>query len=494
MMAEMDGQPVIAGAGLAGIMAALSMGRPCILLSSGLLGRDTASSLAQGGIAAAMSAVDSSELHAEDTLIAGAGLCDPDVVRAITSCAPGAIEELLALGVPFDRNAQGDLDLHLEAAHRRARIVHARGDGSGAAIMHTLIAQVLNAPYVTVVECATLEHVQTQGGKVSGVVVRHDGVSHVLRTNACVIASGGIGGLYEETTSPAPVAGGGLSVAARAGARLIDLEFVQFHPTSLVTKTPGRRPLVSEAVRGSGALLIDETGARFTDELAPRDQVARAIAAHIAAGHETFLDAREVIGKSFPTRFPAIALACHNAGIDPVTMPIPVHPAVHYHMGGIETGLSGRTSIPGLWACGEAACTGLHGANRLASNSLLEAFVMGSAVGRDISGFTVQAPPERPAPALVAYGDYRNILGTHAGILRDAQGLTRGLELLTPHIGHDGSAVVGALVCHAALHRQESRGAHYRRDFTGTDANATRYAFTLADVFSDMPSLEKVFS
>ncbi|WP_342626989.1 L-aspartate oxidase [Nguyenibacter vanlangensis] len=495
------GQVVVAGAGLAGMAVALRMRRPCILLSPAPLARDAASTLAQGGIAAAIGPGDGPALHARDTLAVGAGLCDPAVVAAVTAAAPGAIAALQALGVIFDVGADGAPDLHLEAAHSRPRIAHAAGDGTGAEIMRALAAQVRATPRITVLEGAALRRVLVQGGRVAGVRIAHAGGDAVLPTGACVIATGGVGALFPVTTSPPGGLGHGLACAARAGAVLRDLEFVQFHPTALAAGAEdagGARPLVSEAVRGAGAILVDESGARFTDELAPRDMVARAIAAHLAAGHRVMLDARAATGGRFAAHFPAIARACLARGIDPDRQPIPVRPAAHYHMGGIETDLNGRSTVPGLWACGEAASTGLHGANRLASNSLLEAFVCGGFVARDLDGAILQTqhletphlpagtddPAGPPAALGIEPADIRAGIGRAAGILRDAGGLARAARALAPHAAHDDRALVGAMLCLSALLRRESRGAHCRRDYPMTAARAVHTRLTLDEAMA----------
>lgn len=472
---KLAGQPVIAGGGLAGLSVALHMDGPCIVLTPTPLGTDAASSLAQGGIAAALGPGDSPALHAADTLAAGAGLCDPDVVRAMTEAAPNAVQQLADWGVAFDRRTDGSFDLHLEAAHSHPRIAHGWGDRSGAAIMDALIRRIRETPRITVLEGASLEAVHAPEGRVEGVWIRHGGHDSYLPTGACVIASGGVGALYTEATSPRGNTGRGLAVAIRAGAALGDMEFVQFHPTALDTGRAGQRPLISEAVRGAGAVLIDETGARFTEELAPRDVVARAIAAHRRAGHRVFLDARLALGAKFAAHFPGITQVCRAEGIDPATMPIPVAPAVHYHMGGIAVDGHGRSTLAGLWACGEAACTGLHGANRLASNSLLEAFVTGRNVAGDIANHPLStthspalSPPTLHQPPLHQHGDVGRLMSAEAGLLRDEAGLTRLLNALAPRVAMDDHALIGALIAQAAWHRRESRGSHWRSDFPQT--------------------------
>ncbi len=335
-------------------------------------------------------------LHLADTLKAGDGICDESVARAILKAAPAAIGELIRRGVPFDRNGEGKLALGLEAAHSRRRIVHAGGDSSGREIMRPLIRLARETPSITVIEGLAARGLLLEDNAIEGVVAEGIRGPAVFATERAVIATGGIGGLFQYGTNPAGSWGGGLALAAKAGAAMADLEFIQFHPTALDSASFPLK-LISETVRGEGAILIDETGHRFMAgvsgaELAPRDVVARAIWRHMAKGHRVFLDARDVPDLDFLRRFPAISGFCHAAGIDPVTEPIPIRPAAHYHMGGIAVDLGGRTTVEGLWACGEAACTGLHGANRLASNSLLEAAVCGRLVAESIAG-THASPP-----------------------------------------------------------------------------------------------------
>ncbi|MBB2203346.1 L-aspartate oxidase [Gluconacetobacter tumulisoli] len=501
--AALAGRPVVAGAGLAGLATALLMDRPCVVLSPAPLAADAASTLAQGGIAAAIGPDDTPALHARDTLAAGAGLCDPAAVEAITRAAPDAIAALAGLGAVFDRRPDGTPDLHLEAAHSRPRIAHAHGDGTGAEIMRALVARVRATPRITVLDHAALRRVIVADGQVAGVLAERAGGTVAIPTAACVIATGGVGALFPTTTSPPGGLGSGLACAARAGATLRDMEFVQFHPTALDATPPARgagaapRVLVSEAVRGAGAVLVDETGDRFTDELAPRDVVARAIQAHLAAGHRVFLDARAATHGHFARHFPGIARACLAHGIDPDRDPIPVRPAAHYHMGGIETDLRGRTSVPGLWACGEAASTGLHGANRLASNSLLEAFVCGGFVARDLDATSLPVPRPLPArdtpqPQAADPADVRLLVGRAAGILRTADGLRRAARALAPHVPHDDQALVGALLCLTALERRESRGGHYRTDYPDTAPDAVTGRITLARALPALAALAPV--
>lgn len=480
----LDNQPVIAGSGLAGLITALRLSpRPCVVLSAAPLTTETSSSWAQGGIAAAVGDDDAPDLQVADTLAAGDGLCDAEAVRRIIGAGPEAIRGLDALGARFDRGADGRLTLGLEAAHSRRRIVHASGDGTGREVMRALAAAVRATPSITVLEGASLTRLLLADGVVCGVEMRVGGQLRQLRSTQVVIATGGAGGLFLDTTNPLGSTGAGAAIAARAGAALSDLEFIQFHPTALALqgRTSGDTPmpLVSEAVRGEGAVLVDETGARFMhNELAPRDVVSRAVWHHLASGHQVFLDARAALGARFESRFPGITASCRSHGIDPVTMPIPIRPAAHYHMGGIAVDADGRSTLPGLWACGEAACTGLHGANRLASNSLLEAAVCGSRVAESLKGQL--ASPARPAGRQPlpepdrALGLVRGILSRDVGVLRDATGLERAIAALSPHAAGSDSALLGLMIAQAASARRESRGGHFRTDFPAAAPDAVR--------------------
>ena len=480
-------QPVIAGRGLAGLTVALRLApRPCVVLSAAPLATEASSAWAQGGIAAAVGPDDSPELQIADTLAAGDGLCDARAVRGIVEAGPEAIRKLGLLGAHFDRTADGDLALGLEAAHCRRRIVHASGDGTGREVMRALTAAVRATPSITVLEGASLARLLVEDGAVCGVEIRMAGRLRRLRTTQVVIATGGIGGLFLDTTNPLGSTGSGAAIAARAGAALGDLEFIQFHPTALAVPGAGAQgaqpmPLISEAVRGEGATLIDETGARFMDnELAPRDVVSRAVWRHLALGHRVALDAREAIGARFAPRFPSITASCLAHGIDPATMPIPIRPAAHYHMGGIAVDADGRSTLPGLWACGEAASTGLHGANRLASNSLLEAAVCGGRVAEDLLGAESSAP-RVPVPTLSAgvvpgnsLATVRRILSRDVGVLRDAPGLERAVAALSPLAEGSDAALLGLMIALAARAREESRGGHFRTDHPVTGPVAMR--------------------
>jgi L-aspartate oxidase len=486
------GRPVIIGCGVAGLLTALHLApEPVVLISKAPLGRESSSLLAQGGIAASLGLADHPSLHAADTIAAGDGLCDVDVVKHVTGAAPDAIKALSRFGVRFDRDDEGALLLGLEAAHNRRRIVHAAGDGTGRELMRALVAAVRRTPSIAVIEGVEARRLVTHDDAVAGLVIAAPGSAAVLPTGRVVIATGGIGGLFFDTTNPLGSFGQGLALAARAGAVLADLEFIQFHPTAL--DTPSRpMPLVSEAVRGEGAVLIDERGRRFLadvpgGELAPRDVVAHAVARHLAKGHRVFLDARDCLGHAFAHRFPAIDAACKAAGLDPAYQPIPIRPAAHYHMGGIAVDLAGRSSVEGLWACGEAACTGLHGANRLASNSLLEAVVFAREVARSVAGLEAGAnPPPALAdlPPLPAPAAVRHIASAALGLARSGQDLAEAATALLPLASGDGAeadpAIVALMIAVAAWQRTASRGAHFRADFpTRTDA-PRRTRLTLA--------------
>jgi L-aspartate oxidase len=486
---------IVVGAGLAGLTTALALApRPVALFSKAPLGFEASSVLAQGGVAASLGPDDDFSLHLSDTLAAGDGLCDEFAARAILAAAPAAIETLIRLGAPFDRDDNGDLLLGLEAAHSRRRIVHAGGDGSGREIMRALIRRVRETPSITVIEGVAARRLIVDDNRVSGLVANTACGPVLFAADRVVIATGGIGGLFQYGTNPAGSFGQGLALAAKAGALMADLEFVQFHPTALDSDAFPLK-LISETVRGEGAILIDEVGDRFMAhvagaELAPRDVVARAVWRHMAAGHRVYLDARDAVGADFPRRFPAITGFCLAEGIDPARQPIPIRPAAHYHMGGIAVDLAGRTSIEGLWACGEAACTGLHGANRLASNSLLEAAVCGRFVAESIDAAALSRR-RKPSfdPARIIGGDpapVRRILSSAAGVLRDGEGLTQAARALLPlALDAEGSAndpaIVGLMIAIAALRRRESRGAHARTDFPGHGDNAQRTTLRLAE-------------
>ncbi|MBW8877387.1 MAG: L-aspartate oxidase [Acidobacteria bacterium] len=487
---------LVLGSGTAGLTAALGCAPLRVtVLTKVREGSGGSSPWAQGGIAAAVGKDDAPALHAADTLAAGAGLNDPRAVELLTAEGPQRVKALLALGAHFDLDDSGALALGREAAHSRRRILHSR-DATGAEIVRTLVAAVHHAPEVRRVDGAFAIDLVLDGGQVVGAVAVHAGGRRVLHlAPAVVLATGGLGHLYLHTTNPPEATGDGLAMAARAGARLVDLEFVQFHPTALAAGADPM-PLLTEALRGEGALLIDDTGRRFMTtehrdaELAPRDVVARALWSRLMAGHRAFLDSRAAVGEEFPEHFPTVFRLCQEHGLDPRTEPIPVAPAAHYHMGGIAVDDRGRTSLAGLWACGEVTATGVHGANRLASNSLLEALVFGARVAEDLrAGLPAARAPRSlrtaggPAADVAAAGDaeliaaVRRLMWEKVGVVRDGAGLTAALSeldrLAARHPQASGEARnllgVGRLVAAAALARRESRGGHYRSDYPAPD-------------------------
>jgi L-aspartate oxidase len=506
-----EDRPVIIGGGVAGLLIALHLApAPVLLLSRAPLGTEASSAWAQGGLAAAMGDDDDPVLHLADTLAAGDGLCDRAMASRILHAAPGAIEGLAAFGVRFDRSPQGRLRLGLEAAHSRRRIIHADGDGSGREIMRALVAAVRSTPSITVVEGMEARRLAVADNAIQGVWADGPAGRAFFGAHRVVLATGGIGGLFFETTNPTGNCGQGLALAAHAGATLADLEFIQFHPTAL-DGSGSPMALISEAVRGEGALLVDETGRRFLAgiqgaELAPRDVVARAVWNHLASGHRVFLDARERLGPAFARHFPTIAAACGKLGIDPGRHLIPIRPAQHYHMGGIAVDGSGRSSVSGLWACGEVASTGLHGANRLASNSLTEAVVCSRWVAEDLAGIPARpvrlvpaddVPSPDPAPV-------RALFSPALGVVRDEAGLTASTRALLPLVERKGPttdpAAVALMIAIAALRRRESRGAHHRADYPHHAPIARRSAITLGTALATArdltaaPALESLSS
>jgi L-aspartate oxidase len=499
------GRVAVIGSGLAGLTTALALApEPVVLITRSALGAETSSAWAQGGIAASLGADDSADLHLADTLAAGDGLCDAAIATEIVGEAPEAIAALERAGIRFDRDAEGRFSLGLEAAHSRRRIVHAGGDGSGAEIVRALVETVAKTPSITVLEGVEVRRLLDDGnGNIAGLLGATENGAIVLPTSRIVLATGGIGGLYEATTNPTGNFGQGVALAARAGAVLADMEFVQFHPTALDSP---RRPLalVSEAVRGEGAWLLNEKGERFMAdvtgaELAPRDVVARAISAEFARGGRVYLDARDALGSGFAARFPVIASLCASAGIDPAVDPVPVRPAVHYHMGGVATDGNGRSSVAGLWIAGEAASTGLHGANRLASNSLLEAAVMGLRVARDIAASSVRSagqPNIRALPVPANAGLIRSIISSRLGVLRHKSGLDEAVVTLLPLAKGDGPAADPAIVALSiavfAHQREESRGAHARTDFPNKFHDTRRRMLTLPQVLDIAQSIHSL--
>jgi L-aspartate oxidase len=491
---------VVVGSGVAGLMTALHATRAGdVLLVTKVLVDDGSTRWAQGGVAAALGPDDTPEEHLQDTLEAGVGLCDEQAVRVLCTEGPARLRELIELGAAFDRDPSGELSLTREGGHHRDRIVHAGGDATGAEVQRALIAAVKAHPRIRLVEHAlVLDLLRTADGRAAGVTLHvlgegtRDGVGAV-RARAVVLATGGMGQVFSSTTNPPVSTGDGVALALRAGAEVADLEFVQFHPTSLYLGPglTGQQPLVSEAVRGEGAFLVDATGRRVIGpedhplaDLAPRDVVAKAITRRMAelGVEHVYLDARHLGEDLLLQRFPTIVARCREAGIDPVTELVPVTPAAHYASGGVRTDLNGRTDVPGLYACGEVACTGVHGANRLASNSLLEGLVFAARIGADLE----RALPPHGDPVLgvgeqvlldpSVRADLGRTMTEGVGVLRSKQSLataadaldelaTRTSEAPSPAAWEatDLHAVATALVA-AAARREETRGSHWRED------------------------------
>lgn len=484
---------VIVGGGLAGLFCALKLSpRPVTILAAAPIGHGASSAWAQGGIAAAMNPGDTFDKHVADTLEAGAGIVDEKMARSMVSEAPARIHDLLEYGVPFDRDLEGRLLLSREAAHSERRIVRVRGDMAGKAIMEALIAAVRKTPSIRVLEGYVVEELVREGRFISGVVARPDAGQSTKRVHfparAVVLCSGGVGHLYAVTTNPWEACGQGVGMAARAGAIIADPEFVQFHPTAInIGRDPA--PLATEALRGDGAHLVNAAGKRFMldlhpdGELAPRDIVSRGVFAEVQAGRGAFLDCTKAVGKHFPDMFPTVYASCMQAGIDPVKQPIPVVPAVHYHMGGVLTDAEGRTSIDGLWAAGEVTSTGVHGANRLASNSLLEAVVFAARIADNIKGMLPEPKQvdwgkdagENDDPVTLedspALTKLRGLMSDHVGVIRSRDDLKQAiraiaeLERANSRMRFHNIATTAKLIAAGAYLREESRGGHFRADF-----------------------------
>lgn len=472
---------LIVGGGLAGLFLALKLApRRCTVIALAPLGQAAASAWAQGGLAAALSPQDNPELHAIDTIAAGAGIVDPVVAHLIAKEGANRVRDLLELGVPFDRTADGELALSLEAAHSRARVARVSGDLAGKAIMESLTYAVAASAHIEVIErVKALALLQDANGRIGGVLAQDaSGTMIELHARETVLCAGGSGGLYAITTNPRSSQGDAVAMAYTAGALIADPEFVQFHPTAIdIGRDPA--PLATEALRGEGAKLVDRTGRAFMSDyhpladLAPRDEVARAIHSERAAGRGAFLDCRAAIGAHFPEHFPTVFETCRSAGIDPREQTIPVAPAMHYHMGGVVTDLWARTSLEGLSACGETASTGAHGANRLASNSLLEAVVFAERAARrlresnlpEAGASAATAPPELNELSLV---ELRKRMHGQVGVVRDAAGLAATLDWIAAaktNVGQARALLASQLITAGAFARKESRGGHYRSDY-----------------------------
>jgi L-aspartate oxidase len=455
----LETQVAVVGGGAAGLYTAIRAAREgaAVVLISATPLAGSSTYWAQGGLAAALGGDDSPERHLGDTLAAGRGAVRESAARVLCEEAPAAVEDLKALGVSFDTDADGGLALGLEGGHSARRIVHAGGAATGQRLIRTLSELVGREPRITILEGSRAVALLIRAGRCLGVMLE-DG--RRIASAATVLATGGAAAMWSRTTNPATAVGGGLLLAFHAGAALADLEFVQFHPTAVAASNGADGMLVTEAIRGEGALLLDARGQRFVDELAPRDEVARAVAHQIAQSGpgSVSLDMRGVDPRLFPNVFAAL----YEAGIDARHQLVPVAPAAHYMMGGVATDLEGRATLARLYAVGECSCTGLHGANRLASNSLTECFVFGARAARSA---TREPPPERSAVKdaaaandrpLAPSADTRRALWELAGLERDAQGLERLIG--DPH-------PLARLIARCALTRNESRGAHRRRDF-----------------------------
>ncbi|GGX30650.1 L-aspartate oxidase [Streptomyces malachitofuscus] len=511
---SIDADVVVVGSGVAGLTAALrceAAGLTTVVVTKARLD-DGSTRWAQGGIAAALGEGDTPEQHLDDTLVAGAGLCDEEAVRILVTEGPDAVRRLIATGAHFDESSEGGLALTREGGHHRRRIAHAGGDATGAEISRALVEAVRARGLRTIENALVLDLLTDADGRTAGVTLhvmgegQHDGVGAV-HAPAVVLATGGMGQVFSATTNPAVSTGDGVALALRAGAEVSDLEFVQFHPTVLFLgpEAEGQQPLVSEAVRGEGAHLVDADGVRFMQgqhelgELAPRDIVAKGIMRRMREQdtEHMYLDARHFGAEMWERRFPTILAACRAHGIDPVTEPVPVAPAAHYASGGVRTDSQGRTTVPGLYACGEVACTGVHGANRLASNSLLEGLVYAERIATDIAdaGNTRHArlpqplpAAERPAHPLLppeARFTIQRIMTRGAGVLRSEASLSEAAQRLhrlhadardaldengkTAEPGVDtweatNLLCVARVLVAAALRREETRGCHWRED------------------------------
>jgi L-aspartate oxidase len=523
-----DADVVVVGSGVAGLTAALrctAAGLRTVVVTKARLD-DGSTRWAQGGIAAALGEGDTPEQHMDDTLVAGAGLCDETAVRALVTEGPDAVRRLIETGARFDKDASGTIELTREGGHHRRRIAHAGGDATGAEISRALVDAVRERAVRTIENALVLDLLTDAEGRTAGVTLhvmgegQHDGVGAV-HAPAVVLATGGMGQVFSATTNPAVSTGDGVALALRAGAEVSDLEFVQFHPTVLFLgpEAEGQQPLVSEAVRGEGAHLVDADGVRFMvgqhelAELAPRDIVAKGIMRRMreqGAAH-MYLDARHFGAEMWESRFPTILAACRTHGFDPVTEPIPVAPAAHYASGGVRTDLRGRTTVPGLYACGEVACTGVHGANRLASNSLLEGLVFAERIADDIAaelgaGSAVReprtvTPVPHPSPRVLPLLDpaararVQQVMTLGAGVLRSARSLAEAAgQLDAIHAaalgegegGHKTAEpgveswettnllCVARVLVAAARRREETRGCHWREDHPDRDDTAWR--------------------
>ncbi|NNE57598.1 MAG: L-aspartate oxidase [Hellea sp.] len=496
-----DGAVLIVGAGLAGLYTALKLApRPVYILTSRRSEKGAASAWAQGGIAAALHPDDSAASHAADTIAAGDGLVNPEIANILAAEGPDRVRDLAALGVPFDRKQDGSLYLSLEAAHSMPRVARVKGDTAGREIIKVMVRHAKAAEHITPLIGWRAESLLSNGhGGIAGALARRDdGALLGVEADMTVLATGGVGGLFAVTTNPKTARGDSLGMAAVMGAQMRDMEFVQFHPTAIdIGRDPA--PLATEALRGDGAILINKTGQRFMQnyhpdgELAPRDDVARAIFAEIQAGRKPMLDCRKAVGDHFPEHFPTVFDACMSANIDPRIETIPVAPAVHYHMGGVATDSYGRTSLNGLLAVGECSATGLHGANRLASNSLLEAIVFGGRAAEmmlatDISLKTADKIRSQPWLSMTpeVSKTMRDGMTKYCGVRRTALGLNKLISIidgLIEDVGRANPLIAARIIAASALAREESRGGHFREDHPGmvTPAISSYISYDMLD-------------
>lgn len=500
-----DADVIVVGSGIAGLASAMHARRAGhrVLIVTKARVDEGSTRWAQGGIAAALADDDSPAEHLADTMVAGAGLCDRDAVRVLAYEGPAAVRRLLSWGAAFDVDDEGELSLTREGGHHRNRIAHAGGDATGVEISRALVEAVERDPGIQLIEHAlVLDLLTDDAGAAQGLTLhvmgegQHDGVGAALAP-AIVLATGGIGQVFAASTNPTVATGDGLALGLRAGAQVADIEFVQFHPTVLWLgdRSRGQQPLISEALRGEGATIIDGTGHRFMPEihpmaeLAPRDVVAKAIMHRMTetGTSHMWLDARRFDSTMWQRRFPNIWESCRANGIDPATDPIPIVPAQHYVSGGLVTDVNGRTSIEGLFAVGECACTGVHGANRLASNSLLEGLVFADRIGALLaSGLpTRREPVPLSGPGTLVTADHRQaiqeLMTANVGVLRTSESMSTAAAAIDAHLtGELGRArtdswettnvaMVARVLTQAALLREETRGSHWREDFPDAD-------------------------